>query len=223
METDGVPDLNHLEVFMLRQRTQELIFKAHEHSLSMEYMYMIERNHDEEYYPRRERGKEIKKYLTQHYTFMQQYAIQAKLEKDELLSSLITDIAIILQTFGGAKATMYSAARGDSQGRQTSNNVSHINPEDMTHLKKAPKLMRRSRSLTLDAKSVFINAPYKGCMHDDVTEDEDISEDDFDEMQPILMSALSQTNTTPKQKELMRDLSMGCNPIHELDDEDEVN
>ena len=118
---------------------------------------------------------------------------------------------------------MYSAARGDSQGRQTSNNVSHINPEDMTHLKKAPKLMRRSRSLTLDAKSVFINAPYKGCMHDDVTEDEDISEDDFDEMQPILMSALSQTNTTPKQKELMRDLSMGCNPIHELDDEDEVN
>jgi hypothetical protein len=224
-EADGTIVANSLGLYMLRQRTQELLFKAHENSLAKEKRYL------ENYEVRVALGEkefQIKKEMKEHYTFMKKYAVQEKLEADELLSSLITDIAVVLQTFGGAKATMYSGARGDSQGRQTSNNVSQINPEDVADGYAPLKRQRHARFTSSAAGGsrgggdgycpAFLRQGAVADNNGDGDKDED--EDDLSNFaQPVLMTALSRSNTTPKQKELMRDLSMGVNTIDELEED----
>ena len=161
---------------MLRQRTQELMFKSHQHSL------LGHRDPDA--------GKAIRTEMMQYLNFMQQFAKERNLEEDDMLKTLIADITIILQTFNGPKAAMYSAARTGSQGRQTSNNVSYVPPEDMAvrrRYNRAPNGLRRQ-----NARNGF-----------NEDQDDQYDEEDLDvlgimpSMPPPLMHQLSRTNTTP--------------------------
>jgi len=190
-----------LSIYMLRQRTQELTFKAHEHSLKLvnepKVSYAPETR--DAYY---ETQKSIRKELTEYLKFMKQFAKEQNLEEDELLATLIDDIVIILQTFGGHKAVMYSSVRTSSQGRQTSNNVGYVAPEDMVG--GAPYLQRHNNGLRRQ------NA---WCQED---------EDAFDTTllsPPTMQRALTRTHTTPRQMTLMRECSQGS-AVAELDEEE---
>jgi von Willebrand factor type A domain len=190
-------NLTDLSVYMLRQRTQELMFKSHQHSLL---------GHRDP-----EAGKAIRTEMTQYLNFMQQFAKEQNLEEDDMLKTLIADIIIILQTFNGPKAAMYSAARTGSQGRQTSNNVSYVPPEDMAvrrRYNRSPHGLRRQ-----NARNGF-----------NEDQDDQYDEEDLDvlgimpSMPPPLMPQLSRTNTTPRQMTMMREMSQGGCHIAELED-----
>jgi len=216
-DEDGTIVPDSLGVYMFRQRTQELLFRAHKNSLAKENRLLLDCGTRTLL---AEEEQQIKREMREHYTFMKKYAEQEKMETDELLSSLMTDIAVVLQTFGGKKATMYSAARGDSQGKQTSHNVSQVNPEDLA----AP--LKRQRNARFAASGgggdgyspAFLRQT--GINDNDNDNDNDDEDDDLSNFaQPVLMTALSRSNTTPKQKELMRDLSVGVSAIDELEED----
>ena len=192
-----------LSIYMLRQRTQELTFKAHKHSLKLvndpKVSYAPETR--DAYY---ETQKSIRKELANFLKFMKQFAKEQNLEEDELLTTLIDDIVIILQTFGGHKAVMYSSVRTSSQGKQTSNNVGYVAPEDMVG--GDPRLQRYNNGLRRQ------NA---WCQED---------EDAFDEVllsPPTLSRAFTRTHTTPRQMTLMRECSQGS-AVAELDEPPKV-
>jgi hypothetical protein len=197
-----------LSLYMLRQRTQELMFKAHQHSLKLindpKVSYAPETR--DAYY---ESQKSIRKELTDYLKFMKQFAKEQNLEEDELLTTLIDDIVIILQTFGGPKASMYSGVRSGSQGRQASNNVGYVAPEDMVG--RAP---RAPRHFGLRRQNAWCQTQELEIQEDD--------EDTFDETllsPPILARALTRTHTTPRQMTLMRECSQGI-AVSELDEDD---
>jgi len=194
-----------LSIYMLRQHTQELTFKAHQHSLKLindpKLSYAPETR--AAYY---ETQKSIRKELTDYLKFMKQFAKEQNLEEDELLATLIDDIVIILQTFGGHKAVMYSSVRTSSQGRQTSNNVGYVAPEDM--VVGAPYIQRKNGLRRQNARS-------------GLEEEDDI----FDASllaPPTLMRALTRTHTTPRQMTIMRECSQGS-AVTELDEEEPSN
>jgi len=214
LELDDVILQNHpdktidLSLYMLRQRTQELTFKAHQHSLKLvndpKLSYAPETR--DAYY---EMQKSIRKELTDYLKFMKQFAKEQNLEEDELLTTLIDDVVIILQTFGGPKASMYSGVRTGSQGRQASNNVGYVAPEDMV-CGRAPRMQR-----------------YHGLRRQNawagVEPQEEENEDAFDASllsPPTLARALTRTHTTPRQMTLMRECSQGS-AVAELEEEQE--
>jgi hypothetical protein len=201
-----------LSLYMLRQRTQELMFKAHQHSLKLINDPKVSYAPDtrDAYY---ETQKSIRKELTDYTKFMKQFAKEQNLEEDELLTTLIDDMVIILQTFGGAKASMYSGVRSGSQGRQASNNVGYVAPEDMVG-----RAHRMQRPLGLRRQNAW-------CLGVDTQEDgqEQEQEDTFDELllsPPTLTRALTRTHTTPRQMTLMRECSQGS-AVAELDEEED--
>jgi von Willebrand factor type A domain len=201
---DGTTDAvipRDLSVYMLRQRTQELIFKAHQHSI-----IAVPQKQDE-YSAYREEGKTIRKQLVDYCKFMKQYSKENSLENNELLNSLITDIVVILKTFGGPRAALYSLARGGSQGRQTSNNTSYIDPNDFAYCRGPQRIprtggLRRQNAIRQDQDL-------------DANEDEEYLGElpDLSLPQPL---GIMRTNTTPRQITLMRSLT-GGQQIAELD------
>lgn len=191
-----------LSIYMLRQRTQELTFKAHQHSLKLvnepKVSYAPETR--DAYY---ETQKSIRKELADYLKFMKQFAKEQNLEEDELLATLIDDIVIILQTFGGHKAVMYSSVRTSSQGRQTSNNVGYVAPEDMVG---GAPCMQRHNGLRRQNANAW-------CQEDDDTFDATLLSP------PTMQRALTRAHTTPRQMTLMRECSQGS-AVAELDEEE---
>ena len=203
-----------LSLYMLRQRTQELMFKAHQQSLETESKL--------HYNPEgRETQKAIRCEMIQYLKFLRQYSKEQNLEDNEMLQTLITDLVVILKTFGSQKATMYSGARSDSQGRQTSNNVSYISPNDVVRCPPPPRRMvaglrRQNAGIGFDDDNDNLLVPgggQTGGLHEDEDEDED-----YLQQQPQLRPQLSRTNTTPKQIAIMREVSAGASILQELED-----
>jgi len=192
-----------LSIYMLRQRTQELTFKAHQHSLKLVNDPKLSYAPDtrDAYY---ETQKSIRKELTDYLKFMKQFAKEQNLEEDELLATLTDDIVIILQTFGGHKAVMYSSVRTGSQGRQASNNVGYVAPEDMVG--GAPRAQRRNNGLRRQNANAW-------CQEDEDASDETLLSP------PTLSRALTRAHTTPRQMTLMRECSQGS-AVSELDEEE---
>jgi len=180
-----------LSVYMLRQRTQELMYKAHTHSTQK--------------HPDPENGKIIKNDMYNHLKFMQGYSKENGLENDDVLNALIGDMSVILKTFGGRRAAMYTAVRSGSQGRQTSNTVNYIAPEDIFGGGGGGGMRRQNafpRSNNC-GNSIFGS--------DDEDDEEDIQ-------QPLLIPQLSRTNTTSKQLAIMREVSSGGGYIPDVYD-----
>jgi hypothetical protein len=226
-----------LSIYMLRQRTQELIYKAHRHSISDQILG--------EFKSYNERTKSIKKEMIQYLKFMRQYSKENSLEEDEQLNNLIADITIILKTFGGPRAALYSLARGTSQGRQTSNITSYVDPYDVVFRRKRTISSSsnvsnvsnvsnelRQKSFGLQRQYAVLNIQSNGDEQepnpnpnsDDESDDEyhdlDLLGDLSDNIVP-LRPTLSRTNTTPRQIQLMRECSQGTrqDDLNELDEQ----
>jgi hypothetical protein len=210
-----------LSIYMLRQRTQEMIYKAHSHSISDQILGELKSYN--------EKTKSIKKELIQYLKFMRQYSKENSLEEDEQLNNLIADITIILKTFGGPRAALYSLARGTSQGRQTSNITSYVDPYDVVfHRKRTISNESRKKSFGLQRQYAVLNIqsnddeqePVPNPNSDDDSDDLDLLGDLSDNIVP-LRPTLSRSNTTPRQIQLMRECSQGTrqDDLNDLDEQ----
>jgi hypothetical protein len=110
---DGVLEMINLDQYMLRQKTQELLYRAHQCSLQL-----LEKT-------------AIKKEIYDFIKFMQQYSIENNLLENEFVTTLIDDLTIVLKTFKSSRAAVYSGHRQRSQGQQLSSNTCQINDEDL--------------------------------------------------------------------------------------------
>jgi hypothetical protein len=221
----GEEEPRDLSIYMLRQRTQELMFKAHQYSISQFDNNNNNNNNDTQFEKPSEKPienqKEIKNDLTKYLKFMRQFAKEQNLEDDEILNTLIDDIMVVLQTFGGPKAAMYSSVRGNSQGRQTSNNVSYVAPEDMaTHPRHRRQQFGNTNNLQRQNANIAFGFGFanQNQIIDENTENaEDINETDNNFLTPpTLTRNITRSHTTPRQIALMRECSQGTDAEAEL-------
>ena len=186
-----------LTTHMFRQRTQELMFKAHQHNLVGQNTFEKKWT-SKEYDAHNETGKTVRKDLVNFCKFMQQYAKENDLEEDELLNTLIADLTVVAKTFGGPRGILYTATKCNSQGRQTSNNTNYIDPNDLYSQRQngAPRMMRRQNAMGAFDPEFDINAG---------------DNDDFDlgnlPTTPHLNRGLTRNYTTPRQLTMMRTLT----------------
>ena len=195
----------NLTTHMFRQRTQEIMFKAHKHNMASQDAYE-EKWTKEQYNTHNETAKTIRKDIVDFCKFMQQYAKENSLEEDDLLGAVIADLTVVAKTFGGPRAALYTASKCNSQGRQTSNNTNYIDPNDLYVRRRpgGPRMMRRQNAL--------------GAFQDDLdmTQPED---DDFQDLPttPQMQRGLTRAYTTPRQMTMMRSLT-GEDKISDLDE-----
>ncbi len=190
----------NLTTHMFRQRTQELMFKAHQHNIAGENSY-------EEKWTREQQdahskvSKTIRKDLVNFCKFMQQYAKENSVEEDDLLNTLLTDLTVVAKTFGSPRAALYTASKCNSQGRQTSNNTNYIDPNDLFCQRQNPthNMMRRQNAL--------------GAFPHVLPEDDDLA--DLPTM-PRMQSGLSRAYTTPRQMTMMQTLTGSSAELDEL-------
>jgi hypothetical protein len=191
---DAVGESVNLTTHMFRQRTQELMFKAHKHNKAVQDAYE-EKWTKEQYNTHNEASKTIRKSLVDFCKFMQQYAKENSLEEDDLLGAVIADLTVVAKTFGGARAALYTASKCNSQGRQTSNNTNYIDPNDLFVRRHpgGPRMMRRQNAL--------------GPFQDDLNQSED--DDGLEDLQttPQMQRGVTRTYTTPRQMTMMRTLT----------------
>jgi len=208
------PDLSK---YMLRQRTQELLFKAHNESLqtsSDQDKYQMRQlvppprlnaclprpGHQEDHIldetqlsPR----QVVKRELQQFLTFLTQYIMENGLLDDDFHKTLCEDIRVVLQTYDTPTAAMYSASRQHTQGRELSYTCSA--PEDDTN-SYAP--LRRQNAVN------------------------GLAEDDEDEDGPSsrrLVPQMSRTNTTVRQATIMREVSSDGRDMDEYENDGDDN
>jgi len=121
-----------LLTYMLRQRTQDILFRAKQISSSNSNERFIENmmcnaNTVED----SKKIVAIKHEMQGFLKFMKEVSKKYKMEGSEILNTLIEDISIVIQTFDSGKSELYINARIGSQGRQTSNTVTYIDPVDL--------------------------------------------------------------------------------------------
>ena len=181
-----------LSIEILRLQTQILMFKAHEYSLTacvMKDDILM---------------KSIKKELKDYIKFLNQYAEENNQKDNEMLILFISDITIILKTFGSERAAMYSGVRSESQGRQTSNTIYHIDEEDI-YRNSRHRRNNGGRFQRQNACDILNNS------------DEDYEDDEDDEDHNIPQPAkLTREYTTPRQMTMMRGVSEGGTYLREL-------
>ena len=189
----------NLTTHMFRQRTQELMFKAHQHNIAGQN---AEKWTKEQYDGQSNVSKTIRKELVDLCKFMQQYAKENSLEEDDLLNTLLTDLTVVAKTFGSPRAALYTASKCNSQGRQTSNNTNYIDPNDLFRQRQnyANHGMRRQNAI--------------GAFQGDLLDEND-GLADLPTM-PRMQSGLSRAYTTPRQMTMMRTLTGASAELDEL-------
>lgn len=196
----------NLTTHMFRQRTQELLYKAHKHNTADQDNYEDNWNREQRD-DHNEASKKIRKDIIDFCKFMQQYSKENSLEDDDLLGTLIADLTVVAKTFGGPRAVLYTASKCNSQGRQTSNNTNYIDPNDL-YFRRQParhRMMRRQNAL---------------CAFQEVLDINHYEDDDgLGDLQttPQMQRGVTRTYTTPRQMTLMRSLT-GDKQISDLDE-----
>lgn len=119
--------------YVLRQRTQELLFEARKHSENNRYprfanpFNKYEQNNQDLY---RENSSTMKKKLKQFHRLLLEFIKENHLEADLFIKTLCDDIYIAHKTIGTRFASMFTAARQTSQGRQQTYNCTNIDELD---------------------------------------------------------------------------------------------
>lgn len=199
-EDTDEPELKDLSVYLLRQKTQELMFKAHYQNISSNTNINAYNNQINQ-----QREQLLRTEINDLSTFMQCYLDQNPQNKkdEEKIQGLIEDMQVILKTIGSLKASMYSSARSNSQGEQRAYNMGSIDPADLYE-------NRRKR---------FNTHPLNQHQHQHQHQhfNPTFASPDINDM-PI--RHLTQSNTTPRQLTLMRELSAGhSNVVDDLQEE----
>jgi len=204
-------ELKDMTVYMLRQKTQELLYKAHYHNTeynneNKKHVFSSVKSN----YIQKQKQRELKTEILLFHNFMKQFLEQNPQDSknNEKISILIEDLQIVLKTIGSFRATMYSAARISSQGEQRSYSMNTVEESDI-HIHE-----QRSNN-----KQGFLRNNYKNSREAFMDIVDDI---EFVSTPPNCIRSLTQTNTTPRQLTLMRELSEGCsNIIDEIKEKEE--
>ena len=168
-----------LLTYILRQRTQDILFRAKQISSSTSNERFIENmlcnaNTVED----SKKIVAIKHEMQGFLKFMKEVSKKYKMEGSEILNTLIEDISIVIQTFDSGKSELYINARIGSQGRQTSNTVTYIDPMD------------------LQCPLYGVNTGLKDCLNP--------NDDVYSFLKPPV---LRREYTTSRQLQVMRDIS----------------
>jgi len=209
VDDKSIQEVTDLSKYMFRQRTQELLFKARKISMTPTHLVSLNQTISDE----QSITTEMKKFLH----FMKAYMQENNLTTDEFYNTMCDDIIITLKTFRSKKAYMYSAARQNSQGKQLSYNINHIDDADLDNRRNiggrlnVPKLHRQNAFCVNQEQQQQQQQHQSLNFHLDL----DVDVDDYDynnytedpaiEQRPVL----SRANTTPMQIKVMRSLSQG--------------
>jgi hypothetical protein len=124
---------NNLGIYILRQRTQELLYEARKLSEKNKLTNPLNSFHFSNYaIPELnlEEDKDLKKKLKEFHSILHNYILQNHLENNPFLKTLCDDIYIAYKSAGTPYATMFTTARQTSQGRQQTYNCSTIDEID---------------------------------------------------------------------------------------------
>lgn len=176
-----------LSKYIFRQRTQELLFEAKCKATQGE--------HDKI----RDLKTKMRDFLAQMKAYTEKHP---DLADDSTFKTLNDDLVIVIRTLGTQYQAMYSAARGNSNGRECSYNVGQ-----------APGAPRRNQD------GLRRSNAYNGLQDQD--QDQDFAESEVnDELQMLSQGPLSRTHTTPRQATLMRSCSAGTQAQQMFDDDE---
>lgn len=170
-----------LLTYMLRQRTQDILFKAKQISSGSNEQFIENMICNKIITDISNKIVEIKHEMHGFLKFINDVSKKYKMEGNEILNTLIEDISIVIQTFDSRKSELYINARIGSQGRQTSNTVTYIDPMDLQYpLYEANTDLNDDNNNPLDSNNVdsFLKPP-----------------------------VLRREYTTSKQLQIMRDIS----------------
>ena len=146
---------NDLDIYIFRQKTQELLYKARKNSEKFKrnllFSHMIpfeeivpEYNFEE----LDEQNKNIKQELSEFHKVMINYMKEKKVENNPMLKMLCDDIYIAYKTTGTRLGTMYACARQTSNGRQQTYMCSATHTQDLYDSfapTRIPRIMRLQR------------------------------------------------------------------------------
>jgi hypothetical protein len=167
-----------LSKYIFRQRTQEFLFEAQQASQKSSY--------------------ELKKSMKHFLASMKAYMKKHELTEDSTFQSLNDDLVVVIRTLGTRYQTMYSAARGNSNGREYSYNVSETpRYEEEYDYNITGNILRRHNAINGDLNQ--------------------FNDDDLAMCCPV---PLSRGHTTQQQISLMRYCSDGTPSVQVLDDYD---
>lgn len=154
---------NNLVNYVLRQRTQELLFEARKHSENKKSSRLIfpYRCFNEYETSDQELSADdtltLKKKLKQFHTLLLNFIKENHLENDAFLKTLCDDIYIAHKTAGTQFASMFTAARQTTQGRQQAYNCTTIDDLDEPKLNPQGNLRRLNRNVQPDDDSNIDN------------------------------------------------------------------
>jgi len=219
---EGIIQPQNLGVYILRQWTQEIIYKAHQESLfRANYIH-----HNINY-----NNSTTKKELQKRLKYIKKYQDEKILEdyEEEIVNTLVADLTITLQTFGSKRAAMYSGVRHTSQGREYSNNINFVDPEDNVYSTPRTSSIPHTH---LRRQQATGGTTYHFCDNDilDIRNvcksNEDEDEDEYEEIMNNLnisqIPSLSRTRTTETQMEIIRGVSARNND-EDSDEENKTN
>jgi len=197
-ENSDETEVKDLTIYLLRQKTQELLYKAHQQNMedideNKNYLFSkVNQSHIL-------KQQKLKTEILSFCNFMKQNLEQnpQDVKNDEKINILIEDLQMIIKTFGSFRATMYSSARINSQGEQRSYNMNTIEQTDIyeQHGNNNQNILRH-----------HYKNPRTSYM--------DIVDDIGFAPTPLTcIRSLTQTNTSPRQLTLMRNLSEGCSIV----------
>jgi len=205
--------------YMLRQRTQELLYEANEVSredeefetkndvlLFAETKFLETTTNSEKRKEIKDKKSEIRKKLKDFSTIISNYMKENKLENDEFYRTIHEDIKTTYRTINSSSAIMYSAARQHSQGRQLTYSPKYgeeenSEPDDSQYddtfylspiqigERKIPHVKRNSK--------MNYRSNYRSILDDIIN---DSSDDE-------IFKHLTMQNATPSKLKLMRDVS----------------
>lgn len=114
-----------LSVYIFRQKTQELLYKARKISeqykiqnISFNDIYLNELINQDSFTELYEQSRSIKQELSEFHKIMLNYMKKKHLENDPMLKMLCDDIYISYKTTGTSLGMMYNCARQTSNGQQ---------------------------------------------------------------------------------------------------------
>jgi Mg-chelatase subunit ChlD len=183
---DGVETPARLELskYIFRQRTQELLYETKTNATDYSKI------------------QDLKKKMCDFLAKMKAYTqTRPELKDDSTFQTLNDDLVIAVRTLGTPYQAMYTSARANSNGRESSYNVGQ-----------APGAPRRNQG------GLRRSNAYNGFQGQDL--DQDLEAEVGDELQMLSQGPLARTHTTPRQLTLMRSCSSGTQAEHLLDDDE---
>jgi len=227
------PSISNLGIYIFRQRTQELLYKARSISekmsssksvsdLTTSYLTTFDevKSVDKEMPDLIEETKKIKTELTEFHKIMVSYMKENQLENDPILKMLCDDMYIAYKTTGTSVGTMYTCARQTSNGRQQTYMCSITDDTQNLYGEiPRPRLQRQHNQVTF-LNNLSVLTSFK----DDLDPIDKILENEIDTYAPTqdFLSPFSSGGVVKLMRAVSGNNSIGREFVTDMDEEEET-